>query len=92
MFGYTFAFYVHGRISKQFVYLPFCPISASQGKAIERVPLPPPLYGSASFSTPKPSGYSSFRPSARSSDRHDAYLGSSQSTSSSGNQVISLKT
>ncbi|PSR89480.1 E3 ubiquitin-protein like [Actinidia chinensis var. chinensis] len=68
--------------------LEFGLLSASQGKAIERVPLPPPRYGSASFSTPKPSRSSSFHPSARSSDRHDAYLGSSQSTtSSSDNQV-----
>ncbi|KAK8604057.1 hypothetical protein V6N13_096520 [Hibiscus sabdariffa] len=44
----------------------------TRGKAIDRVPLPPPLYGAGSFSHSKPSRPSSFRPSAPSSGRHEA--------------------
>lgn len=42
-------------------YLFFCCyISSSRGKAIDRIPLPPPMYGAASFSSRKPSHSSSF--------------------------------
>ncbi|KHG28565.1 E3 ubiquitin-protein ligase RGLG2 [Gossypium arboreum] len=44
----------------------------TRGKAIDRVPLPPPLYGAGSFSNSKLSWSSSFRPSAPSSARREA--------------------
>ncbi|KAF7806013.1 E3 ubiquitin-protein ligase RGLG2-like [Senna tora] len=47
-------------------------LGARRGKAIDRVPLPPPLYNAASLNTPKASHPSNFRPSAPShSQRHD---------------------
>ncbi|KAK9926769.1 hypothetical protein M0R45_023982 [Rubus argutus] len=39
-------------------------LGVTRGKAVDRIPLPPPHYGSASLSTSKPSRASSFRPSA----------------------------
>ncbi|KAE8124365.1 hypothetical protein FH972_019261 [Carpinus fangiana] len=42
-------------------------LGVSRGNAIDRVSLPPPMYGAASFNTKKPSHSSSFRPSAPSS-------------------------
>ncbi|GER56755.1 calcium-dependent phospholipid-binding protein [Striga asiatica] len=57
-------------------------LGASRGKIIDRVALPPPLYGTASFSTPKPSRAGSFRPSAPSSSQHEPPVRTSQSTSS----------
>lgn len=45
--------------------------SASRGKGMERVSLPPPQYGAASFNTPKTSRSNSFHPSAPSSGRDD---------------------
>ncbi|KAH6809404.1 RING domain ligase2 [Perilla frutescens var. frutescens] len=56
-------------------------LGASRGKGVDRVPLPPPLYGAASFSTPKPSRSGSFQPSAPSSSGHDPVSQSSQSGS-----------
>ncbi|XVE56688.1 hypothetical protein DITRI_Ditri04bG0030800 [Diplodiscus trichospermus] len=47
-------------------------LGTSRGKAIDRVPLPPPLYGAGSFRNSKPSLSSSFHPTATSSGRHDA--------------------
>ncbi|XVF54588.1 hypothetical protein PTKIN_Ptkin05aG0193400 [Pterospermum kingtungense] len=43
----------------------------SRGKAIDRVPLPPPRYGAGSFNSSKPSQSSSFRPSVSSPARHE---------------------
>ncbi|TKY73571.1 E3 ubiquitin-protein ligase RGLG2 [Spatholobus suberectus] len=46
-------------------------LGACRGKDIDRIPLPPPLYGAAaSFNSPKTSSQNSFRPSAP-SRRHD---------------------
>nr|POE54805.1 e3 ubiquitin-protein ligase rglg1 [Quercus suber] len=42
-------------------------LGASRGNTIDRVPLPPPMYGTAPFNTRKPSQSSSFHSSARSS-------------------------
>ncbi|XP_040989936.1 E3 ubiquitin-protein ligase RGLG2-like [Juglans microcarpa x Juglans regia] len=39
-------------------------LGSTRGKAIDRIPLPPPMYGAASFSGGKPSHSSSFRSSA----------------------------
>ncbi|TYG42002.1 hypothetical protein ES288_D12G221700v1 [Gossypium darwinii] len=44
----------------------------TRGKAIDRVPLPPPLYGAGSFSNSKLSWSSGFHPSAPSSARREA--------------------
>ncbi|KAG8378716.1 hypothetical protein BUALT_Bualt07G0015300 [Buddleja alternifolia] len=46
-------------------------LGASRGKDIDRIALPPPLYGASSFATPKPSRSSSFHPSAPSSSRRE---------------------
>ncbi|KAI3454386.1 hypothetical protein Pfo_011049 [Paulownia fortunei] len=56
-------------------------LGASRGKDVDRVPLPPPLYGAASFATPKPSRSSSFRPSAPSSSGREPVAPASQSGS-----------
>uniref|UniRef100_A0A2P2KTL7 E3 ubiquitin-protein ligase RGLG2-like n=2 Tax=Rhizophora mucronata TaxID=61149 RepID=A0A2P2KTL7_RHIMU len=47
-------------------------LGATRGKGIDRVPLPPPQYGAASFSKSKPSHSSSFCPSAPSNRRKTA--------------------
>ncbi|GLU12646.1 hypothetical protein SLE2022_293100 [Rubroshorea leprosula] len=57
-------------------------LGTSRGKAIDRIPLPPPLYGAASFSTSKPSGSSSFLPSAPSSGRYNTAVGTAPPASS----------
>ncbi|XP_019415571.1 PREDICTED: E3 ubiquitin-protein ligase RGLG2-like [Lupinus angustifolius] len=61
-----------------------------RGKDIDRIPLPPPLYGAASFNSPKTSRQSSFSPSAPSqAHRHD--VGTDRSASSaSDNQVCPI--
>ncbi|KAL0356334.1 UNVERIFIED_CONTAM: E3 ubiquitin-protein ligase RGLG2 [Sesamum radiatum] len=46
-------------------------LGASRGKAVDRVSLPPPLYGAGSSATSKPSRSRSFAPSAPSSGGHD---------------------
>ncbi|KAL0341616.1 UNVERIFIED_CONTAM: E3 ubiquitin-protein ligase RGLG2 [Sesamum calycinum] len=46
-------------------------LGASRGKAVDRIPLPPPLYGAASSATSKPSRSRSYAPSAPSSGGHD---------------------
>ncbi|XP_042017599.1 E3 ubiquitin-protein ligase RGLG2-like [Salvia splendens] len=61
-------------------------LGASRGKGIDRVPLPPPLYGAASFSTPKPSRSNSFQPSAPSSSQREPVLRTSQSGSHSSSE------
>ncbi|KAL3642293.1 E3 ubiquitin-protein ligase rglg2 [Castilleja foliolosa] len=43
----------------------------SRGKGVDRVSLPPPLYGAASFSTPKTSRVNSFKPTAPSSSERE---------------------
>ncbi|KAF7135353.1 hypothetical protein RHSIM_Rhsim08G0180000 [Rhododendron simsii] len=58
-------------------------LGATRGKAIDRVPLPPPRYGPASFARPKSSQSSSSHPSAPISDRRDAFVGTTRPTSSS---------
>ncbi|XP_057970484.1 E3 ubiquitin-protein ligase RGLG2-like [Malania oleifera] len=53
-------------------------LGVRRGKAIDRVPLPPPRYGSGSFSTPKPSRSSSFHTSESSSAGYHASTGWAQ--------------
>ncbi|KAL1542020.1 E3 ubiquitin-protein ligase rglg2 [Salvia divinorum] len=61
-------------------------LGASRGKGIDRVPLPPPLYGAASFSTPKTSRSNSFQPSAPSSSGREPVSRTSQSGSHSSSE------
>ncbi|KAL1568317.1 E3 ubiquitin-protein ligase rglg2 [Salvia divinorum] len=61
-------------------------LGASRGKGIDRVPLPPPLYGATSFSTPKPSRSNSFQPSAPSSSERDPVSITNQSGSQSSSE------
>ncbi|KAH1126435.1 hypothetical protein AAZX31_06G167800 [Glycine max] len=63
-------------------------LGARRGKDIDRTPLPPPLYGAASFNSPKTSRQNSFRPSAPSS-RHDVST-NPPATSASDNQVCPI--
>lgn len=75
-----------------------CSCSVTRGKAVDRIPLPPPHYGSASLSTSKPSRASSFRPSAPSRQqdqnvsnrRAPTAPAASASASASDNHVIAL--
>lgn len=53
-------------------------LGASRGKDADRVLLPPPLYGAASFAASKPSRSCSFQPSAPSSTGNDSVASSSQ--------------
>ncbi|GAV83961.1 Copine domain-containing protein/zf-C3HC4_3 domain-containing protein [Cephalotus follicularis] len=62
-------------------------LGARRGKAIERVALPPPLYGAASFSGPKPSRSSSFRPNAPYS-RHNTAVGTAPPASSASDNHV----
>lgn len=57
-------------------------LGSHRGNAIDRVPLPPPLYGANSFSYSKPPQSSSFQPSAPSSDQHSASIHTSAPASS----------
>ncbi|XP_047938652.1 E3 ubiquitin-protein ligase RGLG2-like [Salvia hispanica] len=61
-------------------------LGASRGRGIDRVPLPPPLYSAASFSTPKPSRSNSFQPSAPSSSGRVPVVRTSQSGSLSSSE------
>ncbi|KAK7281975.1 hypothetical protein RIF29_10399 [Crotalaria pallida] len=65
-------------------------LGTRRGKDIDRIPLPPPLYGAASFNSPKASRQNSFRPTAPShSQRHD--VGTNRSASSaSDNQFCPI--
>uniref|UniRef100_A0A2N9IWE0 VWFA domain-containing protein n=1 Tax=Fagus sylvatica TaxID=28930 RepID=A0A2N9IWE0_FAGSY len=63
-------------------------LGASRGKAIDRVSLPPPMYGSASFSTRKPSHSSSYNPSPRSSVGYDTVGVSAPPSYASDNHVM----
>lgn len=64
-------------------------VSASRGKGIDRIALPPPLYGAASFGIGKPSRSSTFQPSAPSSSSSDPVPPTSKSGSyASDNHVI----
>lgn len=47
-----------------FILFIFLWCSTSRGKTIDRVPLPPPRYGSSSMSSSKPSPSSRYRPTA----------------------------
>ncbi|KAK9021270.1 hypothetical protein V6N11_011268 [Hibiscus sabdariffa] len=60
----------------------------TRGKAIDRVPLPPPLYGAGSVSYSKPSRPSSFRPSAPSSSRHEAPVRTAPPASSASDNRV----
>ncbi|XP_022843611.1 E3 ubiquitin-protein ligase RGLG2-like [Olea europaea var. sylvestris] len=53
-------------------------LGASRGKVVDRIPLPPPRYGGASFVTPKPPHSNNFYPSAPSSSGHDSVSQRSQ--------------
>ncbi|CAJ1974986.1 unnamed protein product [Sphenostylis stenocarpa] len=65
-------------------------LGARRGKEIDRVPLPPPLYGASSFNSPKTSRQNSFCPSAPSS-RHDVSTNPpATSASASDNQVCPI--
>ncbi|EOY22287.1 RING domain ligase2 isoform 1 [Theobroma cacao] len=63
-------------------------LGTSRGKDIDRVPLPPPLYGAASFSNSKPSRSSSFRPTPPSSGRYDAPVRTTPSASSASDNHV----
>ncbi|KAJ6882381.1 E3 ubiquitin-protein ligase RGLG2-like [Populus alba x Populus x berolinensis] len=67
-------------------------MGATKGKAIDRVPLPPPQYGagSTSFRNPKPVQSSSTRPSASSSGRHDAVGTALPASSASDNHLCPI--
>ncbi|KAJ6888797.1 E3 ubiquitin-protein ligase RGLG2-like [Populus alba x Populus x berolinensis] len=67
-------------------------MGATKGKAIDRVPLPPPQYGagSTSFRNSKPAQSSSTRPSASSSGRHDAVGTALPASSASDNHLCPI--
>lgn len=65
----------------------FISTSARRGKAIDRVPLPPPQYGAASFNSHKPSRSSDFQPSAP-SGRHEAAASAAPSASSVDDNLV----
>ncbi|XP_011014652.1 PREDICTED: E3 ubiquitin-protein ligase RGLG2-like [Populus euphratica] len=67
-------------------------MGATKGKAIDRVPLPPPQYGagSTSFRKPKPAQSSSTRPSASSSGRHDVVGTALPASSASDNHLCPI--
>ncbi|KAM0979425.1 hypothetical protein ACFX13_015563 [Malus domestica] len=65
-------------------------LGATRGKAIDRVPLPPPHYGSSSFSSPKTSRSSSFRPSAPSRQRDEFVSTAHPAGSTSDNNVCPI--
>lgn len=52
-------------------------LGTSKGQAIDRVPLPPPLYGAASYGTPKTSRSNSFNPSSTFYSANNDSFGSS---------------
>lgn len=78
----------------QIIFSFHCSCSVTRGKAVDRIPLPPPHYGSASFSTSKPSRASSFRPSApsRQQDQNvsNRRAPTAPAASASDNHVIAL--
>ncbi|KAB1217268.1 E3 ubiquitin-protein ligase RGLG2 [Morella rubra] len=63
-------------------------LGVSRGNDIDRVSLPPPMYGAASFSTRKPSHKSSFHPSAPTSGGH--YTAGGSAPPSSDNHVCPI--
>lgn len=74
------------------IFLPFlnCLFSASRGKVIDRIPLPPPRYGGASFVTPKPPHSDNFYPSAPSSSGHDSVSQRSQPAADASDNHVTL--
>lgn len=68
-----------------------CVASASRGKGIDRVSLPPPHYGAASFSTPKASRSGSFQPSAPSSSTRDPVSRTTHSGSQASENHVRTK-
>ncbi|XP_031250736.1 E3 ubiquitin-protein ligase RGLG2-like [Pistacia vera] len=62
-------------------------LGGRRGKGIDRVSLPPPQYGSASFGTPKTPRSTIFRPSAP-SGRHDTTFGTAPSASSASDNHV----
>lgn len=65
-------------------------LGSSRGNVIDRVALPPPRYGSASFSSPKPSQSTSFHPTAPSAVRHNMGGASQPASSASDNHVCPI--
>ncbi|KAM1786086.1 hypothetical protein ACFX12_038917 [Malus domestica] len=65
-------------------------LGATRGKATDRIPLPPPHYGSSPFSSPKTSRSSSFRPSAPSKQRDEFVSTASPTGSASDNHVCPI--
>ncbi|XP_024976584.1 E3 ubiquitin-protein ligase RGLG2-like [Cynara cardunculus var. scolymus] len=66
-------------------------LGARRGKAIDRISLPPPCYGSASSGAPKPLGTSSFQPTARSTQGRPASVNTSYpGGSTSDNQLCPI--
>ncbi|KAJ6386948.1 hypothetical protein OIU78_016809 [Salix suchowensis] len=67
-------------------------LGATKGKAIDRVPLPPPQYGAGatSFRNPKPSQSSSTLPCATSSSRQDVVGAAVPASSASDNQLCPI--
>ncbi|KAJ1403276.1 Zinc finger, RING-type [Sesbania bispinosa] len=63
-------------------------LGTCRGKDIDRFPLPPPLYGAASFNSPKTSRQNSFRPSAP-SHRQDIGM-NPPASSASDNQLCPI--
>ncbi|XP_073148300.1 E3 ubiquitin-protein ligase RGLG2-like [Henckelia pumila] len=63
-------------------------LGTSRGNDADRVPLPPPLYGAASFAASKPSRSSNFQPSAPSSTGNDSVASSSQSMNNSSDNHL----
>ncbi|XP_059657205.1 E3 ubiquitin-protein ligase RGLG2-like [Cornus florida] len=62
-------------------------LGAHRGKAIDRIPLPPPHYGASSFGMSKPSQSGSFHPSAP-SDTPDVVVGTSRPASSTSDNHV----
>ncbi|XP_075662023.1 E3 ubiquitin-protein ligase RGLG2-like [Castanea sativa] len=65
-------------------------LGASRGNAIDRIPLPPPMYGTAPFNTRKSSQSSSFHSSARSSGVHETVGVSAPPSFASDNHVCPI--
>ncbi|KDP31007.1 hypothetical protein JCGZ_11383 [Jatropha curcas] len=65
-------------------------LGCTRGKAIDRVPLPPPQYGVASFGNSKPLHSSSYRSSAPSSGRYGAAGTAPPASSASDNHVCPI--
>lgn len=66
-------------------------LGASRGKAIDRVALPPPCYGSMASRAPKPSGNTSFQPTSHSFQGRSTTVNTSyRGDSTSDNQLCAI--